>query len=382
MSLTSRTSTPPSAREKAQASLVDLVDMPRSAFFFSMLPAKIQDRIPRLPSLRNRPALPRRPSRPPPPALDANSHRRSMSLAPSAGVASTTATSSGAETPPPAYAPDRSGGSPPRALTRYNEELSLCLLDDPNGWKEDRPSSADSRASGRHADTRTGIAWKFANQGLNLLGLSVEESHGLHDDAAEEEAMLGRQLYIHAVTYLLRGLPSDLSPEEQLGVRAALPAGVVEPLRLEINARQQVIGPGHPSRHSTQPAPPSILHRTLASTIVQFFLLCQFLLPYIRGLLRSAYNYERTHRVSEKILAASIDTVDTLGKRGLEVGSAVARLGDGKLGQAVNGLAAWWLEGVAGGICDGVGEGLILLGLPRLPSPGPGLAAGMEGRAW
>lgn len=36
-------------------------------------------------------------------------------------------------------------------------------------------------------------------------------------------------------------------------------------------------------------------------------------------------------------------------------------MGDGKVGKVVSDLAVWTLEGVTGGIHDGIGQGLLLI---------------------
>ncbi|KAI9825685.1 MAG: hypothetical protein M1832_001029 [Thelocarpon impressellum] len=362
--------------EKTQL-VAPCADIPPSTFLVSMLPARIQNRIPRLPSLRR-----------------TQSQSKSRAGGVSGGDGATKipapaafvrAATSGTQTPPPAYAAARSSpaGSPPRAAMYDGDDMSVCDLDENQLWREPRPSSAGS-VSARQVATRpagprpvtekkTGIAWKFARQGLNLIGLSVEESRGVSDEANDDEAMLGRQLYIHGLTYLLKGLPSDLTPEEQLTVRGALPETVAEPLRLEVRDQQLLIGStgdGHSDAESA-PETPSMLHRALASTIVQLFLLLQLLLPYAKTLLVNAYAYERSHRVSEKMLAGALDAADALGRRGVEVGGAVGKMGDGRVGQMARALAAWWVESVAGGICDGVGEGMVILGAKRAGSPPP-----------
>lgn len=161
-------------------------------------------------------------------------------------------------------------------------------------------------------------------------------------------------MYIHSLTYLLRALPTDLSIEEQLSVRGALPDGVVEPLHL----------PTYSSRTSTAEGnqEPSLLHRTLASTIIQLFIFIQFVLPYLKYLLSAAYAYDREHKISEKVLAQGVETVDALGKTGLSLSGAIYGMGDGKVGQLITETAAWVVEGVTGGIHEGVGEGMIILG--------------------
>lgn len=203
----------------------------------------------------------------------------------------------------------------------------------------------------------------FTLAGLSLLSLAVEESSMISEDAQFGNPGFARQLYLHALTYLLRALPTDLTTEEQLSVRSALPAGVVEPLQFEVNA-------GYNSRNLSGDADhqPSLLHRTLASTIVQLFILFQIILPYLKYLLSAAYQYEREHKISEKVLSQSIDTVDTIGKRSLSITGAIYGMGDGRVGQVITNAASWFVEGVTGGIHEGVGEGMVIMGAKK-PSP-------------
>jgi len=201
------------------------------------------------------------------------------------------------------------------------------------------------------------------NQGLNLLSLAVEESSTISEDARLGNPSFARQLYLHALTYLLRALPDDLTTEEKLSVRSALPAGVVEPLQLKVDG-----GYNPPNVPGDPDAQPSLLHRTLASTIVQIFILFQFLLPYLKYLLSTAYQYEREHKISEKVFSQGIDTVDTIGKRSLVITGAIYGMGDGKVGQMITTAASWFVEGVTGGIHEGVGEGMVIIGARR-PSP-------------
>ncbi|PBP24755.1 hypothetical protein BUE80_DR004277 [Diplocarpon rosae] len=198
------------------------------------------------------------------------------------------------------------------------------------------------------AENKSGINWKFANQGkLPSSG----------------NASFARQLYLHALTYLIRALPSNLTTEEQLSLRSSLPKGVVEPLHLEINSYAPRV-PG-----ISPDSQPSFLHRTLASGIVQFFIFLQFIIPHLRYLLSAAYQYDRKHKISETVLSQSIETADSLGKTGLSLAGAIYGIGDGKVGKVIAETAAWFVEGVTGGIHDGVGEGMVLMGAPRRAGP-------------
>lgn len=109
--------------------------------------------------------------------------------------------------------------------------------------------------------------------------------------------------------------------------------------------------------------PRSYLHKVLASVILQVFILLRFLLPYVKLLLRQVYEYERTHRITERVLTATLDAADGLGKGSVNIGASVCRLNEGRVGAALSNLAAWWMEGVAGGIYEGVGEGMVHLGI-------------------
>jgi hypothetical protein len=200
--------------------------------------------------------------------------------------------------------------------------------------------------------------------GLNLLSLAAEESSTLSRDASFGNASFARQVYLHALTYLLRALPPDLSTEEQLSIRGALPPGVVEPLRLDVSTGYNARIVPHPSDQ------PSLLHRTLASTIVQLFILFQFILPYLKYFLSAAYQYDREHKLSEKLFSQGIETVDSLGKTGMSFTTAIYGMGDGKVGQMITQTAAWFLEGVTGGIHEGVGEGMVIIGAAPRRSQG------------
>jgi hypothetical protein len=169
---------------------------------------------------------------------------------------------------------------------------------------------------------------------------------------------------MHALTYLLRALPADLTMEEQLSLQSSLPIGVAESMRTDPGTEFSNSGQAS-IKMSSQP---SLLHRSLATAIIQLFIFFQLVLPYIKNFLRTAYRYDREHKISEKMLTQSINTTDEIGKRCLAVTSAIYRMGDGKVGQAITETAAWAIEGVTGGIHEGVGEGMAIIGARRSPA--------------
>lgn len=169
---------------------------------------------------------------------------------------------------------------------------------------------------------------------------------------------------MHGLTYLLRGLPSDLTPAEQLSIHGCIPQRLLQ--TEDVDKEGEISVSSHAERHATRhPQPPSILHKLLASTIVQLFVLFQFLFPYIKFFLRAAYEYEREHHISEKVLASSIDMADAFGKQSLTVTAALFGMGNGRMGEVLGEAASWVIKGITGGIHEGVGEGLNVIGVKR-----------------
>lgn len=162
--------------------------------------------------------------------------------------------------------------------------------------------------------------------------------------------------------YLLDALPSDLTPDETIMIQHRLPEQVVDAVA---SSQPQIARLEGSSQSGSAQPPRSYLHRLLASGIVQIFLIIRFLLPYFRIFLRHVYEYERSHRITERIVTTTLDAADGLGRSSASLGSAVYKLNEGRVGTAVTNLASWWVEGVAGGIYEGVGEGMMHLGLLR-----------------
>jgi hypothetical protein len=161
------------------------------------------------------------------------------------------------------------------------------------------------------------------------------------------------------LVYLLDALPADLNAEETSMLRHHVP----EPVKAELMAYPQPPRYLEGANHRVESLPRSYLHKVLASTIVQLFILLRFILPYAKLLLCQVYEYERTHRITERLVTTTLDAADGLGKGSVNIGAAVCKFNEGRVGAALSNFAGWWMEGVAGGIYEGVGEGMIHLGL-------------------
>jgi hypothetical protein len=185
---------------------------------------------------------------------------------------------------------------------------------------------------------------------------SQESSEQLRS-SDETSTTLIRQLYIHGMSYLLRGLPADLTPEEQLSLQAALPQALDTHTRPDVHALLPV-PQRNPSPQRTCPQDTTILHRITATLVLQTFILIQFLLPYIKLFLSHTYQFERKHQITKRLVNTGVTTVDELGRRSLKLSQTVCQMNDGMVGQAISEMTMWWVAGVTGGVQQGLAEGL------------------------
>ncbi|KAL4799125.1 hypothetical protein BDV19DRAFT_385802 [Aspergillus venezuelensis] len=275
---------------------------------------------------------------------------------------SSTAPSTGDTTPRPS-----SSGS---ASTARNSDDSLSGPNDDLGGtgmsataagstgREQRDVLALPVNAGASFEGDSGVRWNRVNPALHLLRDAGYEAQQPHS-----EPRLVRSLYLNSMAYLLSALPEDLSNDEAALLRSSMPEPLKPPLTL--------LSPTDPNnpQHQLQQSPPhpgpahrSYLHRLLASSIIYVCLILQLLMPYMKEVMFQLYLYDRAHRITERITALILLLAEKLGRGGVGLGNTVLNLYDGKTGTAVNGAAVWWVEGVAGGIYEGLGEGLMILG--------------------
>ncbi|KAL3482003.1 hypothetical protein BJX99DRAFT_112775 [Aspergillus californicus] len=190
----------------------------------------------------------------------------------------------------------------------------------------------------------SGLRWNRVDPALILL-----RHAGYEAQRPQCEPHLVRSLYLNAVTYLMSALPEDLTSEEAATIRSSLP----ETLRA---SQPTITGP------AAAPPTRSYLHLLLASSIVYFCLILQYLMPFIKDILFHLYQYERSGRVTERVTTLGLYLAEKLSRGSLNFGSTVLNMYDGKPRNAVTNVASWWLEGIAGGIYEGVGEGMTILG--------------------
>ena len=65
-----------------------------------------------------------------------------------------------------------------------------------------------------------------------------------------------------------------------------------------------------------------------------------------------AHDYERTHHVAEKALALGVGAADTAGRRSLDI------LGTAAENKIMVGAVQYCVEGICGGLTEGLGVGM------------------------
>lgn len=329
-------------------------DEKQPSMLYTVLPTMVQNRIPTFPSIRRALSDMRGPQRP-----SSASRNVSEDTLP--------------RTPPPGYTSRPTSA----VLSQYSSNSDPFDAGEDEdafheAFSETPPSSMNTPPAFAISETRTGIKWKYANQGVGLSTQAYAESQSARID--ETSVVLTRQMYIHSLTYLLRGLPTTLSPEETLSLQAALPPNLIiqAPCTHDLSFSNPDVSP---------PADPSILHRIIAIIVFETFALIQFLLPYIKLCLGHAYRFERKHNVTQRLMNSGIMGADALRRTGLQLTHTICQMNNGKVGIALNDLALWTIRGVTGGLQQGIQEGVSMMGEERPRTPArmkPGSAKGKK----
>lgn len=62
---------------------------------------------------------------------------------------------------------------------------------------------------------------------------------------------------------------------------------------------------------------------------------------------------------------SGIEAADALGRRAAGVASVVLWTGDGRVAELLVGGVGWWIDGICGGVQEGVGVGMTMIGEGR-----------------
>lgn len=217
---------------------------------------------------------------------------------------------------------------------------------------------ADRALSPPIRETQTGVEWDTAVTALLLLSKACTRAQ--NPDARPENT---RALIVDANKWLLRSLPDQLTPHELEELEEVLPLGLDDPER--ISSRRERGEPRAPRQGKR-----SWLRRFIAFGILQTSLLVALIIPYLTALANSCYRLERRHHVTERFLTGGIDMTNVVGESGMELKDAISRLGQGRLVSALVHAGGWFVESVVGGVSDGAGAGVAIVGEAMLSRDG------------
>ncbi|PPJ61168.1 hypothetical protein CBER1_04188 [Cercospora berteroae] len=270
--------------------------------------------------------------------------------------------SEGSATPPPSYATDDN-----RDLSCQNQPAVLRWVQETRlpGRVPSRPTSSGSTTSNGMEEpsqetartSSSGVQWKYANPGLASITLAQSE-----DPGASSSSIFPRKQYVSGVACLLHGLPQELSEDELQNLREALPqalkADTISDGQLEVRSK------GNNNNVSARPVVQRpMLHNWVAMFTLYMFLAASFILPYVQFWLRAAYQFDRKHKISEKLLSHGIDTAAAMRRHTLTIATQVCSMNDGKVGEQLKDVSMYMVQGVSAGVYDGIGEGMQVLGL-------------------
>jgi hypothetical protein len=195
------------------------------------------------------------------------------------------------------------------------------------------------------------VAWRYTREGMEIIHRCANEAAGPSQDPE-----LTRQLYIDGVAYFLRGLPTDLTPEERIRIGVALPPEIMLHPRPH---SPETIG-SDTSEDAAVPATPTIrltAVRPIAARITVFVVLLLKLLLYYLGLvLRQLYAYDRTYHISDRAIMRSAILLDWAWKWTASLVNKVCSMNGGQIGRFAEELTRCLAEEVSNGLFDGLRE--------------------------
>ncbi|CAK7268830.1 hypothetical protein SEPCBS57363_003293 [Sporothrix epigloea] len=306
------------------------------------LPASIQSRISKIPSLRRTVSMQ---------GIFSRSESTSTLTSESILSLNLSSSSSACSSPPPSR-PSTSAGTHSRQNSGKDaSEMGLVLATRSRQGLPDVPM--------------TDVKWKYAQNGFRTLQNALREA-GDPDRVPELE----RQIYVESIAYLLRGLPNDLREREISQLRSAAPDGLLDmqeypfpgaamPVE-QLGVYGSVLPPGasisppgqlYGKTHAKKRSLPHIATHWLVTKIYTLILL---LIPLAVSFARWVIEMERKYRVPEAALSCATAGLLMLYRNSIELYVAVCDMGDGSVGRALDDSTVYLTNGVVAGFREAV----------------------------
>jgi hypothetical protein len=309
------------------------------SLFYTALPRMLQRRLPQIRSLRHAASVYASPK----------THLRSWSTS--------SATSTCSESPPPSYHTGTSSASDSSAGEDEDDDSDDEHPEIFTSAPSSRPSTSGSvpPAFKKHEDiSEVSTGSRSGQHGLALLNLAMRSQ-----PTSATNDPLNRRLYIDGISYILRGLPTDLTPEETLVLRAATPASLMPEPQNESVVQQPTQQPQQPTE------PPTLLHRTISTATFYTLLLLTLMIPYMQALFTALYALDARHNFSARFLTQTTFLLRLLAAQAVAVLAMAWGANDGALRHACRDFGVWVLRDVCGGMDDGVGRAVVGLRLEK-----------------
>jgi hypothetical protein len=195
------------------------------------------------------------------------------------------------------------------------------------------------------AQTESGINRRFKAMGFQLLRASEDEASKKGQPGYDPS--FERKAYVDGLSYLIRAVPNHLSEAETKNMEDSLPAALKQPR--------------DPNVRTFSRREQSILHRIVRTVVMYLIVLAHWILPYLSYLYQLAARTERKYKISENMVRQGMVLASNIGRQSTNLTAIISNITDGPVGRVVTGAAAWTVEGVVGGVSDGVGEGLSMV---------------------
>ena len=183
------------------------------------------------------------------------------------------------------------------------------------------------------------INWQYVAIGHQILGSALQQSQSGNTTTS-------RNLYIDALKYIHFGAPNDLHEAESYRASSQLNA---EASDLIID-KHGPIARWH-GKHERSPNVVRSSTTSIVSLIIAIFVLA---MPIVADLLSRALEYERRHRVIERIVDGTSQFIKSTSDSGIAASQQVVRLGQSRLGTYCLLKMALIFNSIAEGISDGI----------------------------
>ena len=316
------------------------------SLLYTALPQALQSRVPRLRSLRS--------------VASVYTSRKSQPY-PSTSPASS-ASSSYSESPPPSYHARQSLSDD----EDDDDDASDAGSPSFNTAPSSRPSTSGSATPAPHLSNffnqahpsdstspNTSITNKSGHHGLALLNLALrsEQTSSTPNDPVD------RRFYIDGVSYILRGLPKDLTAEETLVLRTATPQTLLPPPEQQSSEIATSDTAAQPSRHAEHP---TLLHTATSTLTYHLILLTTLLLPHLQNLIATLLALDAQHQFSARFYSQAKTLLNNLFFLFRELLLRIWEANDGALRIKCRDFGIWVLRDFCGGLEEGVGRAAVV----------------------